>query len=71
MKMLSELLTMCRERIKAEGWTQKETAKRLRTTQPRVSDLMRGRISVFSIDALVGFLGRMGATLEVRHRDTK
>ena len=70
MKMLSHLLTMCRERIKAEGWTQKETAKRLGVTQPRVSDLVRGRISVFSIDALVGFMGRLGAQLEVRVRET-
>ena len=70
MKMLSHLLTMCRERIKAEGWTQRETAKRLGVTQPRVSDLVRGRISVFSIDALVGFLGKLGAHLEIRYRET-
>ncbi len=68
--MLSTLLTMCQERIKTEGWTQKETAKLLEVAQPRVSDLMRGRISVFSIDALVGFLGKLGARLEVRYRDS-
>jgi predicted XRE-type DNA-binding protein len=67
MRVLSALMTICRERIAAENWTQKEAAEILGVTQPRVSDLMRGRISVFSIDALVGFIGKLGGRLDLSY----
>jgi predicted XRE-type DNA-binding protein len=37
----------------AQGWTQAEAAQRCGVTQPRMNDLLRGRISRFSLDALV------------------
>jgi len=40
--------------------TQTEAAKLLNVTQPRISDLVRGRIDRFSIDSLVEMLGRAG-----------
>jgi len=43
--------------IEKKGLTQAQAAKLLGVTQPRVSDLMRGRLHLFSIDALVNFLG--------------
>jgi transcriptional regulator with XRE-family HTH domain len=39
---------------------QAEAAKVLRVTQPRVSDLLRGRIDLFSTDALIDMLARLG-----------
>jgi predicted XRE-type DNA-binding protein len=39
---------------------QAEAAKVLRVTQPRVSDLLRGRIDLFSTDALIDMLARFG-----------
>ncbi|MEO6794215.1 MAG: XRE family transcriptional regulator [Mycobacterium sp.] len=36
--------------IRQEGWTQAEAAKRLRVTQPRVSDLWNGKTTKFSLD---------------------
>jgi predicted XRE-type DNA-binding protein len=68
MKMLSELMTMLEDRIKAKGWTQAQAARQLGVTQPRISDLMRGKINLFSIDSIVGMLGLAGAKLEVRAR---
>ena len=59
------------QHIKAHGWTQKEAAKRIGVTQPRVSDLMRGKINLFSIDAVVGMLAVVGVRLEVRAVNTK
>ena len=51
-------------RIQKQGWTQKEAAEFLRETQPRISNLMSGEISRFSIDKLINLLGRVG--MEVR-----
>ena len=69
MKMLSGMMMMLTRHIKAQGWTQKEAARRLGVTQPRISDLMRGKISLFSIDSLVGLLSKAGITVEVTFRD--
>ncbi len=55
--MLSDLSIAIRKRIKAKGWTQKEAAKQMGVTQPRVSDLMRDKLDLFSIDSLVAMTG--------------
>jgi len=54
------------QRIKEEGWTQAEAAARLHVTQPRVSDLLNGKIGKFSLDALVNMLPPVGLTVDVR-----
>jgi predicted XRE-type DNA-binding protein len=41
------------ELVKANSWMQLETATRFGVTQPRMNDLLRGRIARFSLDALV------------------
>ena len=51
--------------IKAKRLTQREAAKVFGVSQPRVSDLIGGKIGRFSIDALVELLGRMGRRVEV------
>jgi predicted XRE-type DNA-binding protein len=45
---------------------QKAAAKILHVTQPRVSDLLRGRIDLFSTDALIDMLAHLGARVRVR-----
>jgi predicted XRE-type DNA-binding protein len=49
----SELMGKLSDLIKGQGWTQKEAAARLGVTQPRISDLTRGKIELFSLDTLV------------------
>ena len=49
----SELMVRLSELIKLQGWTQKEAAAKLGVTQPRISDLTRGKIDLFSLDTLV------------------
>jgi predicted XRE-type DNA-binding protein len=44
----------------AQGWTQAEAAKRCGVTQPRINDLLRGRVSRFSLDALVNIATALG-----------
>jgi predicted XRE-type DNA-binding protein len=46
--------------ITARGLKQADAAKLLGVTQPRVSDVMRGRIDLFSIDPLIDMLARLG-----------
>jgi predicted XRE-type DNA-binding protein len=47
------------------GMTQAEAAERLHVSQPRVSDLARGKIGLFTIDALVNMLAHAGVKLRV------
>lgn len=51
--------------IKASGWTQVEAAKHCEVTQPRINDLLRGRISRFSLDALVNIATALGRRVRV------
>lgn len=50
-----------------QGWrvTQTAAAQRLGVTQPRLSDLMRGKVDRFSLDALVDLAGRAGLAVRV------
>jgi predicted XRE-type DNA-binding protein len=51
------LLLDLRKYIRARGWTQAEAAAFFGETQPRISNLLKGEISRFSIDKLINMLG--------------
>jgi predicted XRE-type DNA-binding protein len=51
--------------IRKKGWTQVEAAKRCGVTQPRINDLLRGRVSRFSLDALVNIATAIGYRVTV------
>lgn len=57
----ADLMIQLQKLIAARRLKQREAAKVLRVSQPRVSDLLRGRIDLFSTDALIDMLVRMGA----------
>ena len=61
----AELRRQISELIKSSGWTQTEAAKRCGVTQPRVNDLLRGRVSRFSLDALVNIATAIGKRVHV------
>ena len=61
----SDLMMKIEELIKESGWTQAEAAKRCGVTQPRINDLLRGRISRFSLDALVNIASALGRKVTV------
>jgi predicted XRE-type DNA-binding protein len=69
MTMRSDLLIALRQRITTWKVTQTEAAHRLRITQPRLNDLVRGRITKFSLDALIRLADR--ANIRVRLRIDK
>jgi len=56
----TEMTIMIRNIIESSGWTQLEASKILCVDQPRVSDLMRGKIDKFTIDALISMLDDLG-----------
>ena len=68
MKARSELMMAITEHIRKSGLTQAEAARLLGVTQPRVSDLMRGKIDLFSIDTLVQMLACAGMRVEMKLR---
>ena len=65
MKLRSVLMLTLKDKIAAEGLTQGQAAKKFGVTQPRISDLMRGRIELFGIDTLVNMLATAGFHVEV------
>jgi predicted XRE-type DNA-binding protein len=60
LKVRSALMTTIRVIIDEEGLTQSRAAKIFGVTQPRISDLVRGKIELFSIDALVNMVAASG-----------
>ena len=59
---------MSRIRDAVRGLTQREAAILFGVSQPRLNDLMRGKIDKFSLDALVNMLGRAGMRVELKVR---
>ena len=55
----AELARQIGEAIRERELTQARAAELMEVSQPRVSDLLRGRLDKFSLDALVGFLTRL------------
>jgi len=51
--------------IASKGLKQADAAKILNVSQPRVSDLLRGRIDLFSTDALIDMLARLGVRVRL------
>jgi predicted XRE-type DNA-binding protein len=65
MKMRSDLMIAIQQVVADWDLTQAEAAKRLAVSQPRLNDLLRGRIGKFSLDALVGLATRTGLDLRI------
>jgi predicted XRE-type DNA-binding protein len=58
-----------KDHIARTGLNQSEAAKLLGVTQPRISDLMRGKIELFGLDTLVNMIGAAGLHVEMRISD--
>ncbi|MEO8909168.1 MAG: XRE family transcriptional regulator [Gemmatimonadaceae bacterium] len=68
----TDLMIQIEKILEERGLTQAKAAKLLGVSQPRVSDLVRGRIDLFSIDTLVGLLARLGVSVTLRtHRSRR
>lgn len=65
LKVRSALMRDLEAHIRDQGWTQAQAAKHFGVTQPRISDLMRGKINLFSIDMLVRMATAAGLQVEM------
>ena len=66
MKLRSALMMALKEHIARAGLSQSQAAKLFGVTQPRVSDLMRGKINLFGLDSLVNMASAAGLDVEMR-----
>lgn len=66
MKLRSALMMALKAEIERAGLSQSQAARLFGVTQPRVSDLMRGKIDLFSLDALVNMASAAGLQIELR-----
>jgi len=65
MKLRASLMLALQDRIKASAMTQAQAAQLFGVTQPRISDLVRGKIDLFGIDTLVAMLATAGLHVEM------
>jgi predicted XRE-type DNA-binding protein len=63
LKIRADLMIELTQLIEAQELTQIAAARLLGVTQPRISDLTRGKIDRFSVDSLIEMLGRAGASV--------
>ena len=68
LKARAALMHHIRARIEKDGLTQTKAAALYGVTQPRMSDLLRGKIDLFSLDMLVVMLARSGQIVEIKVR---
>jgi len=68
MKVRAELMISLQERVKRQAGSQAEKAGKLGLSQPRLNDLLRGRINKFSLDALVNIASRAGLRVNLHVR---
>ncbi|MFP1133163.1 helix-turn-helix domain-containing protein [Asticcacaulis sp. W401b] len=66
MRLRSALMIELKEYIKREKLTQAKAANVLGVTQPRISDLLRGKIELFGLDMLVTMIAKTGQHVEMR-----
>ena len=66
MRARSDLVIELTELIKRRGMTQAEAAKLFAVTQPRISDLTRGKIDLFSLDALIDMAAVAGLAPQIK-----
>jgi predicted XRE-type DNA-binding protein len=65
LKIRADLMLDLCSIIQRRGWTQQEAAEFLEETQPKISNLMNGEISRFSVDQLISLLGKVGIEVQV------
>ena len=65
MKLRSVLMISLKDHVTRAGMSQAQAARLFGVTQPRVSDLMRGKINLFALDALVNMATAAGLRVEI------
>lgn len=66
MLLRAQLAEALRQWMEREELTQAEAAKRLGLAQPRVSEIVRGKVALLSLDYLVGLCAKAGLNVGLR-----
>ncbi len=66
LKIKSQLMIRVEKYIKENGLIQKDAAAIFGVSQPRISDLVRGKIDRFTIDMLINMLSRVGIKVDIK-----
>ena len=66
LRIRAMLMAEAEQFIKRKGLSQAQAAARMGVSQPRISDLVRGKIGVFSVDSLIAMLSAVGLKVSVR-----
>jgi predicted XRE-type DNA-binding protein len=69
MKIRSDVMIAIHDAVRAWNTTQAKAASRLGVTQPRLNDLLQGRINKFSLDTLLTLAGRAGLKVKINIRN--
>lgn len=69
MKLRSALMMALKDHIARSGLSQSQAAQLFGVTQPRISDLTRGKIDLFGLDSLVNMAATAGLHIEMRVLD--
>jgi predicted XRE-type DNA-binding protein len=67
----AELMLKVRDIIQENGWSQREAAKVLGVSQPRVAEIMSFNTKYFSVDLLLKYLARLGMTVTFKFQKSK
>jgi predicted XRE-type DNA-binding protein len=65
LKLRADLMEQIAALVEKKGWTQAQAAKQCGVSQPRMNDLLRGKISKFSLDALVDVATALGCRVRM------
>ncbi|MEK9133618.1 MAG: XRE family transcriptional regulator [Pseudomonadota bacterium] len=71
LRIRADLMIELRDVIQRKSLTQAQAAKLFRVSQPRISDLVRGKIALFTIDMLVNMLARAGKKVVIQTKRAK
>lgn len=66
-ELRAKMMIAIRDMIESKGWSQKESAENLGVTQPRISNLVNGKLDKFSLDMLIGMLSKLGVQFEFNY----
>jgi predicted XRE-type DNA-binding protein len=66
----AEIAIEIADKIRTLGLTQSQAAKKMGVDQPKVSDIVRGRLASYSVDRLLGMLEGLGRTVRLVFVDT-
>jgi len=67
----SELMLKIEKLLREKGLTQAAAARIMGVSQPRVSDLLRGKVGLFSTDSLIDMLAKLGVTVRLAFAPSK